>query len=82
LIAANFYGSAKERTIVLLSLSEVSPEVSRMLRAYRDKNTIYVLPIVLLLVLMMTWHIFNVAMRPIKQINKSANSSSKRNALE
>jgi signal transduction histidine kinase len=71
LIAANFYGSAKERTIVLLSLSEVSPEVSRMLRAYRDKNTIYVLPIVLLLVLMMTWHIFNVAMRPIKQINNS-----------
>ena len=71
LIAANFYGSAKERTIVLLSLSEVSPEVSRMLRAYRDKNTIYVLPIVFLLVLMMTWHIFNVAMRPIKQINNS-----------
>jgi signal transduction histidine kinase len=71
LIAANFYGPAKERTIVLLSLSEVSPEVSRMLRAYRDKNTIYVLPIVLLLVLMMTWHIFNVAMRPIKQINNS-----------
>ena len=71
LIAANFYGSAKERTIVFLSLSEVSPEVSRMLRAYRDKNTIYVLPIVLLLVLMMTWHIFNVAMRPIKQINNS-----------
>ena len=74
LIAANFYGSAKERTIVLLSLSEVSPEVSRMLRAYRDKNTIYVLPIVLLLVLMMTWHIFNVAMRPIKQINNSLNT--------
>jgi len=71
LIAANFYGPAKERTIVLLSLSEVSPEVSRMLRTYRDKNTIYVLPIVLLLVLMMTWHIFNVAMRPIKQINNS-----------
>jgi len=71
LIAANFYGSTKERTIVFLSLSEVSPEVSRMLRAYRDKNTIYVLPIVLLLVLMMTWHIFNVAMRPIKQINNS-----------
>lgn len=74
LIAANFYGPAKERTVVLLSLSEASPEVSRMLRAYRDKNTVYVLPLLLSLVLMMTWHIFNVAMRPIREINKSINT--------
>jgi len=74
-IAANFYGSAnKERTVVLLSLNEVSLEVSRMLRAYRDRNTIYVLPILLLLVLLMTWHVFQVAMRPIKQIDKSINT--------
>jgi len=70
-MAANFYGSTKERTFVLLSLDEVSLEVSRMLRAYRDKNTVYVLPIILLLIFMMTWHIFNVAMRPIREINKS-----------
>jgi signal transduction histidine kinase len=70
-MAANYYGSTKERTFVLLSLDEVSLEVSRMLRAYRDKNTVYVLPIILLLIFMMTWHIFNVAMRPIREINKS-----------
>jgi signal transduction histidine kinase len=45
-----------------------------MLRAYRDKNTIYVLPVLLILVLFMTWHVFNVAMRPIKQIDKSITS--------
>lgn len=73
-IAANFYGSTKQRTVVLLSLDEVSLEVSRMLRAYRDKNTVYVLPLLLSLVLMMTWHIFNVAMRPIREINKSINT--------
>jgi len=70
-LAANFYGSAKERTVVLLSLQEVSLEISRLLRAYRDKNTIYVLPVLLILISLMTWHVFNVAMRPIKQIDQS-----------
>ena len=70
-LATNFYGIDKERTVVILSLDDVSLEVSRMLRAYRDKNTIYVLPVLLLLVLLMTWHVFNVAMRPIRQIDKS-----------
>jgi len=73
-LASNFYGPTKERTTVLLSLDDVSVEVSRMLRAYRDKNTIYVLPVLLILVLFMTWHVFNVAMRPIKQIDKSITS--------
>ena len=70
-LAGNFYGSARERTVVLLSLQEVSLEISRLLRAYRDKNTIYVLPVLLILILLMTWHVFNVAMRPIKQIDQS-----------
>ncbi|MEY3794184.1 MAG: hypothetical protein RLZZ521_1512, partial [Pseudomonadota bacterium] len=70
-LAANYYGKAKERTVVILSLEEVSLEISRMLRAYRDRNTIYVLPILMLLILLMTWHVFNVAMRPIKQIDQS-----------
>ena len=73
-LASNFYGPTKERTTVLLSLDDVSVEVSRMLRAYRDKNTIYVLPVLLILVFFMTWHVFNVAMRPIKQIDKSITS--------
>ena len=73
-LASNFYGPTKERTTVLLSLDDVSVEVSRMLRAYRDKNTIYVLPVLLILVLFMTWRVFNVAMRPIKQIDKSITS--------
>jgi signal transduction histidine kinase len=42
-----------------------------MLRAYRDRNTVYVLPVLLLFVLLMTWHVFNVAMRPIRQIDES-----------
>ena len=70
-LAANHYGEAKDRTVVLLSLHEVSLEISRMLRAYRDKNTIYVLPILMFLILLMTWQVFNVAMRPIKQIDQS-----------
>ena len=73
-LASNFYGPTKERTTVLLSLDDVSVEVSRMLRAYRDKNTIYLLPVLLILVFFMTWHVFNVAMRPIKQIDKSITS--------
>jgi len=32
-LAGNFYGSARERTVVLLSLQEVSLEISRLLRA-------------------------------------------------
>ena len=70
-LAANTVSAAKERTVVILSLDEVSLEVSRMLRAYRDKNTVYVLPVLLLFVLLMTWHVFNVAMRPIRQIDES-----------
>ena len=70
-LATNFNGNVNDRTVVILSLDDVSFEVSRMLRAYRDKNTIYVLPVLLLLVLLMTWHVFNVAMRPIRQIDKS-----------
>ena len=70
-LAGNFYGSTHERAVVLLSLDDMSLEISRMLRAYRDRNTIYVLPVIFLLILLMTWHVFNVAMRPIRQIDKS-----------
>lgn len=70
-LAANFYGPAKQRTVVMLPLEDVSTDISKMLRAYRDKNTIYVLPVLLLMIFLMTWHVFNVAMRPIRQIDKS-----------
>ena len=73
-LVANFHRSAKERTMVLLSLEDVTSEISRMLREYRNRNTIYVLPVLLLLVLLTTWHVFNVAMRPIRQIDKSITS--------
>jgi signal transduction histidine kinase len=55
----------------MLPLEDVSTDISKMLRAYRDKNTIYVLPVLLLMIFLMTWHVFNVAMRPIRQIDKS-----------
>jgi signal transduction histidine kinase len=42
-----------------------------MLRVYRDRNTVYVLPILLLVILLMTWHVFSVAMRPVRQLDES-----------
>jgi two-component system heavy metal sensor histidine kinase CusS len=70
-LAARFQADAKANTIILLSLDEVSLEVSRMLRVYRDRNTVYVLPILLLVILLMTWHVFSVAMRPVRQLDES-----------
>ena len=70
-LAARFHGVAKNPTVVLLSLDDVSSEISRMLRVYRDRNTVYIVPILLFFTLLMTWHVFSVAMRPVRQLDDS-----------
>ena len=56
--------------MILLAKSNVS-DFQAQIWSLRDRNLVYVLPVILTMLLLVTWYMAYVALRPIRQLEKS-----------
>jgi signal transduction histidine kinase len=56
--------------MILLAKSNVS-QFQAQIWSLRDRNLVYVLPVILTMLLLVTWYMAHVALRPIRQLEKS-----------